>query len=361
MLAPVVIAVGSVAVASQAGAAVDLPDKTPDEVLALLAAATEDTFSGEVEQSADLGLPALPEGMTGDGADLGAALEMLTGTRTARVFVDGPERARIQVLDTLAERDVIRNGADVWFWDSAENSVVHVTLPDNDAPAAAMAASMSPTELADALVAAAEPSSDLAVGQDAVVAGRPAYEVILTPRTADTLVGTASIAVDAETGLPLAVTVYARGQEEPAFRVAFTSIDLGTPDAARFDFTPPPGATVEDEVLPAHPGPEGGAPEADPAALGTRPTVIGTGWDAVVVMPSDEAGTASLLSDPLLAQVSSDVDGGRYLSTALLGVLVTDDGRVLAGAVPLSRLQAVAADPAVADDPAVAADPATGQ
>lgn len=350
MLAPAVIAVGSVAVASQAGAAVDLPDKSPQEVLALLAASTEDTFSGEVEQTADLGLPALPEGMAGDGTDLGAALEMFSGTRTARVYVDGPDRARLQVLETLAQRDVIRNGADVWFWDSAENAVVHMAVPDHadaasPAPGDAMAAidAMSPTDLADALVAAAEPTSDLAVGQDAVVAGRPAYEVILTPRTTETLVASASVAVDAETGLPLAVTVYARGQEAPAFRVAFTSIDLDTPDAGLFDFTPPPGATVEEETAPAHTGSTDGAPGPDEAER-QRPSVIGTGWDAVAVMPSDAAGAASLLSDPLLAQISSDVDGGRYLSTALVGVLVTDDGRVLAGAVPLSRLQAVAAD-----------------
>lgn len=350
MLAPAVIAVGSVAAASQAGAAVDLPDKSPEEVLALLAASTEDTFSGEVEQTADLGLPALPEGMAGEGTDLGAAIEMLSGTRTARVFVDGPDRARLQVFDTLAERDVIRNDADVWFWDSAENAIVHVTAPNPANGAAsthgdAMAAveAMSPSEFADALVAAAAPTSDLAVGQDAVVAGRPAYEVILTPRTAETLVASASIAVDAETGLPLAVTVHARGQEEPAFRVAFTSIDLGTPDAGLFDFTPPPGATVEEETAPAHTGSTDGAPGPD-AAEHERPSVVGTGWDAVAVMPSDAAGAAALLSDPLLAQISSDVDGGRYLSTALIGVLVTDDGRVLAGAVPLTRLQAVADD-----------------
>jgi hypothetical protein len=37
------------------------------------------------------------------------------------------------------------------------------------------------------------------------------------------------------------------------------------------------------------------------------------------------------------------VQGGRLLSTALVNVLVLDDGRVVAGSVPLERLQAAAA------------------
>ncbi len=37
------------------------------------------------------------------------------------------------------------------------------------------------------------------------------------------------------------------------------------------------------------------------------------------------------------------VDGGRALSSTLVSVLITDDGRVFAGAVPVERLQAAAA------------------
>jgi hypothetical protein len=86
----------------------------------------------------------------------------------------------------------------------------------------------------------------------------------------------------------------------------------------------------------------GTPPSAPPA--GERPQVVGAGWDAVVVVPAD-AAAPDLTSSPLLAGLTSEVDGGRLLSTALLTALVTDDGRVLVGAVPGSRLQAVAAGP----------------
>ena len=42
----------------------------------------------------------------------------------------------------------------------------------------------------------------------------------------------------------------------------------------------------------------------------------------------------------MFAQATTAVPGGRLLHTALVNVLVTSDGRVFAGSVPLERLQA---------------------
>ena len=75
------------------------------------------------------------------------------------------------------------------------------------------------------------------------------------------------------------------------------------------------------------------------------PAVIGEGWSAVLELPStSEAGEQSVFSglDPeqlaMLESVTTAVEGGRVVQTALVSVLITDDGRVLAGAVPASRL-----------------------
>ena len=51
----------------------------------------------------------------------------------------------------------------------------------------------------------------------------------------------------------------------------------------------------------------------------------------------------SLLKDPFFSQAAVVVPGGRLLSTTLLNVLITDDGRIFVGMVPLERLQAAAA------------------
>src|SRR4051812_44757250 len=95
--AAVVPAVIAAAVAaSQTGAAADLPDKSPAEVLAMMGGRTVEAFSGTFEQTSDLGLPELPEGMSGGGAGANGApgsadvLAMLTASHTGRVFVGGP-------------------------------------------------------------------------------------------------------------------------------------------------------------------------------------------------------------------------------------------------------------------------------
>lgn len=322
----------------QASASVQLADKSPEQVLSLVANSSVKAFSGTIEQKSDLGLPELPSGGASAKDATGSALELLTGTHTARVFVDGPKKARIQVLDSLAERDVVRNGSDVWLYNSKSNAVTHVTLPAHE-PMATPKAVPTPTDLAKKLLAKLDSSTKVSVGSDTTVAGRTAYDLILTPRAADTLVGSVSIAVDAQTGLPLSVDVQASGQKSPAFSVEFSSITLGAPDAARFEFTPPAGAKVTEHALPAH---DGTKPHAAQPNGSMQHSVTGTGWDAVV-QAKLTAAQLKALDSRLLTSLSTKVVGGRLISSSLVNVLLTDDGRVFVGSVSAARLQDVAA------------------
>ena len=343
-IVPAVIAAGALVSASQAGATADLPDKSAAQVIALVDESTVDAFSGTLEQTSKLGLPALPSSGSGtDGAGASgqaAALELLTGSHTARVYLDGPTRVRVQVLDMLAERDAVRNGDDVWLYSSAGNTATHLVLPGGSAGEHAPDGVVTPAELADEFLTAIDASTVVTVDADTIVAGRAAYDLVLTPRANDTLVGSVSIAVDGETGLPLRVDVAARGQQEPAFQVAFTQLSLGAPAAERFQFSPPPGATVTEQAVPELPANLAAPATGQPGELGIgRPTVSGTGWDAVVELPLGLAAPA-LTGSAGLEELTQAVPGGRFLHTALLNVLLTDDGRLLAGSVPLERLQA---------------------
>jgi hypothetical protein len=78
-----------------------------------------------------------------------------------------------------------------------------------------------------------------------------------------------------------------------------------------------------------------------------QPTVTGKGWETVIGFPAAPDGqgaqlTEALLKDPLLSQAAVVVPGGRLLSTSLVNVLLTDDGRIFVGMVPADRLQAAA-------------------
>ena len=377
LIVPAVVAAGIVALPLQAGAAVDLPDKTAAEVLSLVSTSTEQSFSGSVTKTADIGLPNLdfssgmsqssidsmseqvPEGMEDlvpQGATTGAmsaALEALSGTQEGRVFVDGPSKVRVQIADRFAERNFVSNGADAWYFDSNSNTAAHLAIPADaetrirakvaELKASAPADMSNPAEVAKKFLAEIDPSTNVAVGTDAKVAGRTVYELIFTPKAVDTLAASVSIAVDSETGLPLQVTVMAKGQDAPAFRVGFTTIDLTTPDASLFTFTPAAGVTVEEIPVPEAPAADVSQPSIP---VGAEPVVTGEGWDAIVEVPSASVPSelAAFASNPAVAELTTAVDGGRLLTTSLINVLLTTDGRVLVGSVSVERLQAAAAE-----------------
>ncbi|MFD1720752.1 LolA family protein [Amnibacterium endophyticum] len=334
-VAPVVVA-GAVTVPLVAAAAPPaLPDKTPQQVLEMIAKAkTIDGFSGRIEQTSDLGLPSLPTTGAGSDSDTASTLNLLTGTHEADVWAAGSTRTRVAVLDDMAERDVYRDGSTVWLWDSKKNRAVK--LEGSGAAEQPEGTTMTPAQIAEDLLQRVGPTTATTVDTTQRVAGRDAYTLVLTPKTDATTVGSVRLAVDGTTGLPLQVAVLARGASSPAFESGFTSIDYAVPAESNFTFTPPKDATVTTKrVGGSHSG-------SHRSPTGERPEVVGSGWSAVVELPAGSA-PASIESNPTYQRLTTEVAGGRVLSTSLVNVLRTDDGRVLAGAVPVERLQAVAA------------------
>lgn len=346
VIAPALIVAGAITIPAVANAATTLPDKTPQQVLAMIAGAKDAAYSGTVEQSSDLGLPQLPS--TGSGSRAGSdstsqLLDLLTADHSARIFVDGAQKQRVQVLDQLAERDVIRNGSQLWTYDSKTKTATHSTRSPSDATPAPSAApsteALSPAQLADRFIQAIEPSTTLHVTSTARVAGRAVYQLALAPRSGTTLVAGVTLSVDGKTGVPLKVVVDARGQKSDAFSVGFRSIDFSTPAAELFRFAPPAGTTVTTPTKPAKPGP---VPN-DPDKGAVKPSVTGSGWDSIVELPADTATKVTGSSQSkLLGELTTAVPGGRALQTSLISVLLMTDGRVLLGAVPIATLEAAA-------------------
>jgi outer membrane lipoprotein-sorting protein len=348
---PVIAVAAAIAIPLSTNAAQDLPEKTPQELLTFVAESDVRAFSGEFTQTSDLGLPDLSalggsgSGATGDDSSIAAAImEIATTSHDARVYVDAEQGARLQVLDRLDERDVIATADDgLWVYDSGEKTALHVTHSGDapeapDAPDSPDADVPTPSSVAEGLLKSLDQSTTVAVGSTATVAGRSAYELILTPRDDSSLVGSVSVAIDGETGLPLGIAVTADDATSPALSVAYTSIDFATPDADLFSFTPPSGVEVTEKVVPVD-GHTGDAPSPDDVEDSPLPgaTTSGEGWTTIVELP---AGDTSAFEG--LDTVTTPVDGGRVLSSALVNVLFTDDGRVLAGAVSLDALEAAA-------------------
>ncbi len=248
VIAPVVVA-GAVALPLAATASTDLPARSAAQVLALVAHARSlPGYTGEISQTSDLGLPQLPSTGAGSDSQTASTLNLLTGSHRASIAVDGTSRSRIAVQDSMGERDVVRNGGTVWFWDSAKSSAEQVTAsgartaPDDGT-------TMTPQSAAEEAIARITPSTDVTVDTTTSVAGHDAYTLVLTPKASDTTVGSVRIAVDGTTGLPLRVQLFAQGAASPAFEVAFSQLDYSVPAASRFDFTAPSGAKVEQHTV----------------------------------------------------------------------------------------------------------------
>ena len=333
----------------------ELPRVSPEQLIAKVRQANVDGMSGTVRATSDLGLPELPSGSAG-----AAPLDLLSGTHTLRVAYASPHKAHVAVLDEMAQRTFVRNGRDAYAYDSANKKVTHWRLPaategrqPDHRPSGA--ATLTPRQFAQRVLDKVEPTTKVSVAGTQQVAGRDAYTLRLAPRSTESLVGAVSIGVDAKTGMPLRVAVAPRGGGEPAIDVSFTDVSFDKPKAQRFEFTPPPGATVEQREVPRP-----GSDSAD-AKKHRNHRVIGDGWTSVlelrdVPLPTkgkqegrqgqDGSRDGQQLVTTLL-QAAEPVSGpygqGRLLSTRLVSVLLTDDGRLYAGAVTPEALQQAAA------------------
>jgi outer membrane lipoprotein-sorting protein len=325
-----------------------LPPRTAEQLLAEVSQAKVTGLSGTVVQTARLGLPELP-GLSGRG---GASITgLLSGSHTVRVWLKDPGKSRLAITGSLAESDAIHNGKDLWLYSSEDNSVVHYRLngQSTTSPPPETGVPPTPQSLAHQLLSALSPSTQISVERNLRIAGRDAYQLRVRPKAPESLIDSVVLAVDGQTKVPLRVQVLAKDKQDPAVEVGFTQVQFRAPADDVFRFTPPPGAKVTSKQLPGggdHGG--NGKPPASPNGLGA----LGSDWTAVLVARNVDLGAASgSNAGPLqeLLRTATPVQGafghGRMLRTTLLTVMLTDDGRLYAGAVTPAALEAAAAKP----------------
>lgn len=343
-VAAAAVALGAFVTTTTAGAsAPTLPHKTPAELIAWVQQAEPHPLSGTVVETARLGLPDLPSIDVGGS---GLSLEgLLTGSHTMRVWYDGASRQRIALLAQMAEKDFVHNGRQLWAYQSTTNEVSHAVLPlHSEVPRTKLPLGVVPTpqQLAQRILTGLSPSTSVTVGPTLDVAGRAAYQLELAPRDARSLIDRVSIAIDAQTALPLQVQIYSRSASAAALQIGFTDISYTRPSASIFSFTTPPGAkTVPLDTLIGGPSSRG-----DSSEFGT-PSLLGKGWTAVLKLSPKSGqrgqGGQGGLGIPMLGALTKPVPGGRLLSTALVSVLIKDDGTIYVGSVTGAALQHVAA------------------
>jgi outer membrane lipoprotein-sorting protein len=374
------IPVGAVALAgavtagsliSTAQASPELPLRTPAQLLASVAGqdAPPPALTGTVVETASLGLPQLP-----GTSNQNSITSLLAGSHTIKVWYGDPRHIRLAVPTQMSETDVIRDGRQVSVWQSDSNTVTRMQLPARASAAKAHAmpsgAPLTPQQAASQALKAVGPSTRVTVDRTVTVAGQPAYQLVLTPKSSSSLIGRVSLAIDATRNVPLRVQVFARGAASPAIQVGYTSISFVKPAAANFNFATPAGAKVK-VVSPPQ---DSSRPAAKGAKASGEPQVIGKDWLSVAVLPASDlagvmgAGGASSSASSAAGVGSQSVSSGsgesgavaaalmksatpvhgawgsgRLLRTSLVSVLITNSGHVLVGAVTPAVLYAAAA------------------
>jgi hypothetical protein len=257
-----------VAAATVASASVpSLPHRTAAQLLAGVARGTGKPlgpFTATVQETADLGLPQLPQVVQPGGSPSLAA-----GTQTITIWYRDAQHIRIAKPVQAGESDLRLNGRTLWLWSSKTQTATRLALPAHfnglpgqggnavglqpgpGATSGAGPSSLTPLAAAAQVLRAVGPSTVVGVQSNVYVANRPAYQLALIPRSSRSLVGKVLIAIDASRDIPLRVEVLGRGSAGLAYSVGFTSLTFGTPAASNFSFTPPPGATVKTQSVPS--------------------------------------------------------------------------------------------------------------
>jgi outer membrane lipoprotein-sorting protein len=334
-----VVGLGVLAMPAGAGPAPVLPQVTAEDLVqSVLTTHKIPALAGTVSATNNLGLPAVP--------GLGSASKFLSnGTTNAQVWTDGQGKERLALPGGTSEETVVFDGTTSWDWTSSNNTVHKNTVEKGKEHIPSDGEGLTdPTQAAKQIIALISKDSTVKVDGTATVAGRSAYELVLAPKPSErTMLREVRIAIDAETKIPLQLSVLANGNSQPVAQIGFAKLTIGQQDPALFTFTPPANAKVV----------TGSADEAKQKAGEAakdlpEPKFVGTGWDTVLVekLPDGLLGNKSASTkggetiDPskLLGQLGKRVSGpwgsGYQVSTAVGTALILDDGRVAVGAVP---------------------------
>ena len=308
------IRVGSSAVAA-------LPPVSARELIDSVRSARPGPMSGTVRIQGRLGL-----------------IRPLGDARVARLWSDGTGRRRVSLPNEQGERTIVDDGKEVWFWNSATRSATRAPVTPDGADGLEQLEKFrqatlvgNPARAASAALALLVPESIVRIDPNSTVADRPVYQLVLAPvPTERTMLREVRVAVDGQTRMPLRVSVLTNGSATPALSVGFEQISFGPQNPALFRFSPAPLARVREQP---HQSPVG--------------TLIGQGWDAVLVGRLPPGGivgrrppedVVARPTPPIGRPISGPWGHGVLINTPIGAALLTDDGRLAAGAVPAQVL-----------------------
>ena len=372
VLAAVVVVVaagGAFAVAATGGSG---PTPAPKP----LANAIHDALAGQKPAgiTADIGFT---NTLFPSGAITGQAGSALMSSATGRLWVN-QDGGRLELQSAAGDAQIVWSQTKVTVYDATSNTAYTADLPKDTTTTPTDTGSAVPsvdeitkflTELSKQwTVSGADPSN---------TGGHESYTVKVSPSHDGGLLGSAQLAFDALSGVPLKVAIYAQGSSSPVLALEATNVLYGDVPNSDVQVSPPAGAKIVDLSSQAQGG--GGTGNSTPPVTGldavtaaapftvvapdtlvglprqdvrlvggkTVIAVYGQGLGAIVLVERAPDTTAAKQSSPLdaLPQVTIDGATGHELATQLGTVLTWDRtgvSYVLAGSLPSATAEAAA-------------------
>ncbi|MEP6761671.1 MAG: transcriptional regulator, partial [Sporichthyaceae bacterium] len=304
--------------------------------------------SGYVETLGTLQLPV---------ADRFTDVGDLFGQRTRmRVWWRGPDDWRVDKVFATGETDLFHDARGTTVWDYEKARAVRMHDPDIRLP---RTSDLLPPELGRRLLKDVD-TSELQRLPAEHLAGRDAPGLRLTPTAPQSSINHVDLWVDPNSGIPLRLAVYAKGDKTAAFTSEFMQFSAARPSASDTAFEPPPGADFSfDDVIDVADAADQFAPLVPPhtvaglsrsrsAGLGAV-GVYGRGVTQLVAIPLWDGAAEPLREQLEITPGVRLIDEGDVLSVGPLGILLTQfpyygGGWLIAGTVTEDTLIQAAHD-----------------
>ena len=203
-----------------------------------IAASADEPYTGYVRSQAELGLPSLP--------DFSDVTSLLSGLTDMRVWYRSPSLNRVDVINTIGERDVYQTPGGVYTWDYASNLLTEVV--GTEPIRLPRAGDLVPGDLARRILSM-DPVDPVVSLPTRRIAGVTAAGLRLRPTDAATTIGQVDIWADPDSGIPLRVEVTARGAAKPILTSQF--MDFARTNPSDDTLSPPIDAAGGVSIAPA--------------------------------------------------------------------------------------------------------------
>ena len=218
-----------------------------------LAQALHDALSGTpvegVSASVQLSDHLLEGASLSTGGQLGelASSPLISGG-SGRLWIAKDGRVRLELQSQKGYTQILYDGNTVSLYDAADNTLYRYTLPAHEqAPAEPAHQHEAPSvSTIEEAISHLSKRAEVSGASATDVAGRPAYEVRISPKEGGSLLGGAEVSFDADHGVPLSAAIYSSTSPSPVIELTASEVSYGPVADSVFAISPPANAKIEE-------------------------------------------------------------------------------------------------------------------